>query len=56
LIRYQFSLWDCVYLAVAIEYDCPLELRTAGYLEVQPHASHPLRGYGNASTAARANS
>ena len=23
-IRHQMSLWDCVYLALAIEHDCPL--------------------------------
>lgn len=22
-LRYQLSLWDCVYLALAVEYDCP---------------------------------
>jgi predicted nucleic acid-binding protein len=23
-LHYQMSLWDCVYLALAIEHDCPL--------------------------------
>ena len=23
-LRYQLSLWDCIYLALAVEYDCPL--------------------------------
>jgi len=23
-LRYQLSLWDCVYLALALEYDCPV--------------------------------
>ena len=23
-LRYQWSLWDCVYLALAVEHGCPL--------------------------------
>ena len=23
-VQYQLSLWDCVYLALAVEYDCPV--------------------------------
>jgi len=39
-VRHQISLWDCIYLALALEYDCPM-LTADGRLFRAGRGRHP---------------